>query len=86
MRLAVKVVPKASRDLVAGWIGGRLKVQVAAPPERGRANAALTGLLARLLGLPKRAVRISAGETSALKTVDIDADEPAVLSKLPPRA
>ena len=34
MRLAIKVVPKASRDSVAGWLGDALKVCVTAPPER----------------------------------------------------
>jgi uncharacterized protein YggU (UPF0235/DUF167 family) len=82
----VKVVPKASRDRVAGWIGGRLKIQVCAPPERGRANDAVAALLARILGLPKGAVRIAAGETSPLKIVEIDADESLVLGRLPDRA
>jgi uncharacterized protein (TIGR00251 family) len=84
--LPVKVVPKASRDRVAGWIGDRLKVQVAAPPERGRANEAVARLLADALGLPKGAVRVAAGLTSPLKVLEIDADEALVLGRLPARA
>lgn len=85
MRLALKVVPGASRDRVAGWLDGRLKVLVAAPPERGRANAAAVALIARSLGLPRSAVRLSAGETSPLKVLEIDAEEAVVLARLPAR-
>ena len=80
MRLELKVVPKASRDRVVGWLGDRLKVQVRAAPERGKANAAVEALLAEILGA---AVRIVAGEASPLKTVDVDAPEDAVRAKLP---
>jgi len=84
MRLSLKVIPKSSRDRIVGWIGDRLKVQVTAAPERGKANDAVIEVLAEALGVPRSAVRISAGETSPLKTVDIDAD-PSVLEKLPPK-
>jgi uncharacterized protein (TIGR00251 family) len=82
MKLQLKVVPKASRDRVVGWVGERLKVQVTAAPERGKANEAVVEVLAEALGLPRHHVRIVAGATSPLKTVEIDGGE-AVLSKLP---
>lgn len=75
MRLDLKVVPGASRTRVAGWFGERLKIQVAVPPERGKANAAVIELLAGLLGLPKSAVRLVAGASSPQKTVEIAAGE-----------
>jgi uncharacterized protein (TIGR00251 family) len=81
LRLHLKVVPKASRDRVVGWVGDRLKVQVTAAPERGKANDAVIGVLAAALGLARSQVRIVAGETSPLKTVEIEAD-PSVLSRL----
>lgn len=84
MLLHLKVVPKSSRDRVVGWIGDRLKVQVSAAPERGKANAAVVDVLAAALGIPRGRVRIVAGETSPLKTVEIDGDD-ALLSKLPRR-
>ena len=40
-KVAVKVVPRASRDEVVGWLGDRLKIKIAAPPQDGRANDAL---------------------------------------------
>jgi uncharacterized protein (TIGR00251 family) len=49
--LNVKVVPGASRDRVAGRYGEGIKVQTSAPPERGKANAAVTKILAQFLSV-----------------------------------
>lgn len=65
--LAVKAVPGAARDEVAGWLGDALKVKVRAPAVDGRANAAVCELLARHLGVPRRAVELRQGDTSRLK-------------------
>jgi uncharacterized protein (TIGR00251 family) len=67
-----------------GWIGDRLKIQVTAPPERGKANKAVIEVLAEALGLARNQVRIVAGETSPLKTVEIEGDN-SIFSKLPER-
>jgi uncharacterized protein YggU (UPF0235/DUF167 family) len=67
----VKVVPGASRDGIAGWLGDALKVRVAAPAERGRANAAGERLIAGALGVAPGSARIVAGATSARKIVEI---------------
>jgi uncharacterized protein YggU (UPF0235/DUF167 family) len=83
-RIQLKVVPKASADRIVGWIGERLKIQVRAAPERGKANAAVRELLAKALGLGRSSLRITAGETSALKTVEVDGAG-ALLEKLPAR-
>lgn len=48
-----------------------LKARVRAAPENGRANAALIELVADLLGVPKRAVSIRAGETGRIKQIFI---------------
>jgi uncharacterized protein (TIGR00251 family) len=69
--IAVKVVPRAAKDEIVGWLEGELKVRVSAPPEDGRANRALEGVLAAALGLKKTAVVVSAGETSRRKRVAI---------------
>ncbi len=78
VRLNVRLTPRASRDAIAGFEGETLRVRVAAPPVEGRANQALTRLLARRLRLPRGAVRIVAGQTSRNKIVtveDLDAAE-----------
>ena len=70
-RIAVKVVPGASRDGLAGWLGEALKVRVSAPPERGKANAAVEALIAAALDLPAKHVRVVGGLSSARKVVEI---------------
>lgn len=46
-------------------------MQVKAAPVDGAANAALIELLAQVLGVPRRAVRIVHGESSRNKVVEI---------------
>ncbi len=71
IEIAVKAVPKSSRDRVVGIIGARLKVCVSAAPERGRANAAIAATIARWLDVPGSAVSVVAGETSPKKSVRV---------------
>lgn len=71
IRLQLKVVPGARRSEIAGWLGERLKVRVAAPPEGGRANDAVRELLAGVLGVRTRDIDIVAGHTSPEKTVEV---------------
>jgi uncharacterized protein (TIGR00251 family) len=69
----IRVVPRASRDELAGFDdAGRLKVRLTAPPVEGAANRALIKLLAKHLGLSKSAVTVIRGETSRNKLVEID--------------
>jgi len=83
VRLLLKVVPKSSRNRVVGWMGDRLKVAVTAAPERGRANEAVLEVLAEALELPASSLRIVSGETSPLKTVEIQGvDEARILCLL----
>jgi len=83
MQLDVRVIPRASRDEVAGTRDGRLLVRVTAPPLDGRANAAVCALLARAAGVPKGAVCVVRGEASRDKQVRIDGvDEADVRARL----
>ncbi len=68
----VKVVPGASRDAVVGPLGDALKVRVSAPPEGGKANEAVARLLAAHFGVARKQVRIVAGRSAVLKSVEID--------------
>ncbi|MBI1338503.1 MAG: DUF167 domain-containing protein [Phycisphaera sp.] len=70
-RIPVKVVPGAKRDEIAGWLGEALKVRVSAPPEKGKANEAVRGVIARALGVPVDAVVIVSGHTSPRKGVEV---------------
>lgn len=72
VRFGVQVAPRASREAVLGVHDGALKVALTAPPVDGAANEALVAFLARALGVPKRAVRITGGQTSRRKRVEVE--------------
>jgi len=57
----VKAVPGSSRSRIVGELGDRLKIQVAAPPEGGKANRAVAEVLAHWLGLAKSEVELVSG-------------------------
>ncbi len=77
-RLAIRVTPKANRDLSGGIVNladGRevLSIRLSAPPVEGAANKALITFLSRQLKVPKSAIRIVSGESGRLKIVEIEA-------------
>ena len=83
--IRVKAVPGASRDEIAGPLGDRLKVRVAAPPEGGKANKAICRLIAKQLGAPAKSVEVIAGPTNPEKTVRVSADvAPERIAQLDP--
>jgi len=70
--LELYVQPSARKSEFAGEHDGRVKVRLAAPPVDGKANHALVQFLAAHYGVPRRAVRITAGLKSRLKRVTIE--------------
>jgi uncharacterized protein (TIGR00251 family) len=88
VRLAVRAQPRASREGIVGVIddgagGVALKIAVTAPPVEGEANAAIVKLLAKVLGVPKRDVRVVAGESGRTKRIEVlGTDRPSVLACL----
>jgi len=68
---AVRVQTRASKDEIAGEMGGALKVRLRAPAVEDRANEALVEFLAELLKTPKAAVRILSGHHSRSKRVEV---------------
>jgi uncharacterized protein YggU (UPF0235/DUF167 family) len=72
-------VPKGGRDNIDGWAkaadGSRmLKARVSAPPEHGKANAALITLLAKALDVPASAIGIASGDTARIKHIVLRGD------------
>lgn len=63
------VITRSRRPGVLGIHDDRLKLAVAEPPERGKANKAVTEAVADLLGVPRSAVSLVAGSTSRQKRV-----------------
>jgi uncharacterized protein (TIGR00251 family) len=78
--LSVKVVPGSSRDRVVGRYGDGLKVQVSAPPEKGKANDAVIRLLAEYLGVKPQAIELISGATGPRKQFRVAGVEPAALA------
>lgn len=66
-RLAVKVLPKASKNEITGWENGELKVRLRAVPEKGKANQALIAFMAEALDISPSAISLLRGETSRHK-------------------
>jgi uncharacterized protein (TIGR00251 family) len=85
VRVAVRVQPRASRSEIVGVHGDALKVRLAAPPVDGAANDALVALLSSAFAIPRRAVRILAGESSRSKLVEIDGVSPEAVLRLADR-
>ena len=88
--LELMVQPRASRTRVAGEHAGRLKIQLAAPPVDGEANAALVEFLAGALGVRRSEVAVLRGEAGRRKTVRVAgasaAATEAALLRTPARA
>ncbi len=68
---SVKIVPGSSRTALAGLLGDMVKIRVAAPPEKGKANQCLIEFLATQLGVRRNAIEILAGQTSPTKQVRV---------------
>ena len=72
-RIAIRVQPGARRTGVVGRLSdGTWKFAVTAPPEGGRANAAVVDGIAGVLGLRARQVTVVAGRASRSKTIEVE--------------
>ncbi len=65
--IAVWAQPGAKKNGFVGVHNGMLKIAVTAPPEDGRANAAIVQLLAKELKLSKSRVVLQSGATQRQK-------------------
>jgi uncharacterized protein (TIGR00251 family) len=77
--ISLRVTPRGGRDDIDGietLANGRsvVKVRVRAIAEGGEANRAVTELLAEVLGVPKKSVRLLSGATSRIKQIAVDGD------------
>jgi uncharacterized protein (TIGR00251 family) len=80
--MAVRAQPGARKNAVTGEHGGALKVAVTAPPEDGRANAAIVELLRDWLGLKRSEVELATGLTNRNKQVLIRGRSPEEVAAL----
>lgn len=68
---AVKVVPGSSRTVRCGLLDDMLKIKIAAPPEKGKANECLVAFLAKQLAIKKNNVHIVRGFSSSVKHIRV---------------
>jgi uncharacterized protein (TIGR00251 family) len=80
--LRLTVVPGAQRTQVVGLYGDRLKVRLAAPPEKGAANQELIAFLALTLDLPKSSFKLTLGAQSRTKMVTVSDLSPDMAERL----
>jgi uncharacterized protein YggU (UPF0235/DUF167 family) len=72
VRFSVRLTPHGGADRVDGVVDGLLRARVAAPAVDGAANRALLRLLADVLDVPQRDVRLVTGITARTKVVAVD--------------
>lgn len=71
-RITVRVQPSAHKNEIVDFADGVLRVRVAAPPVRDKANKELIAFLSRALGVDKSNVNILKGRTSHNKIIAIE--------------
>ena len=69
MRIKVKVQPNARHNQIVGFTAGVLKLRIAAPPDKGKANKELIDFLSNILDVQKERITIVKGETAHNKLV-----------------
>ena len=68
----VKIHPSASKNEIKEILEDKtVKINIAAPPEKGKANRELVKFLAQQLGVEKNNVTLISGETSPQKRIRV---------------
>ena len=73
MRIELKVIARAKKEIVEKIAENSYRVKVTAPPEKGNANKRVIELLSKEFGVSKQDIRIISGDTSNRKIIEIDA-------------
>jgi uncharacterized protein (TIGR00251 family) len=86
-RIALRVTPRAASSRVQGIeVDGaghaHLTVRISAPPEAGKANAALIKLLARRWRMPQRDLEVVSGAGARRKVLQVRGSPDAVIARL----
>ena len=70
-RIAVWVQPDSSRNDILGFEEGVLRLKIAAPPVKGKANRELVKFLSDIFGVSKSSLTIEKGMTGRRKVIGI---------------
>lgn len=76
------VQPRARRNELVLAPSGALKASVTAPPEDGKANAAVIALLSGAWRLPKSAISLKQGAQSRDKVFSVTAEPQTVAARI----
>lgn len=68
----VRIIPRSSRNEIAGIEGDLYRIKVTSPPIDGKANKALITFLSKKLKTPKKNIEIISGEKSRNKRLRIN--------------
>ncbi len=71
IQLTLKVIPNAVKSEVVTFNNGVLRIKVAAPPFKGRANQEIINFMSQLLAIPKSSLHILKGHRSRNKILHI---------------
>jgi uncharacterized protein (TIGR00251 family) len=82
MILRVKVKPNSRNDAIEKEADGSFKIRIKEQPVEGKANKYLVAFLSKVIDVPKSYIEVAKGETSAFKTLNINAEDAFVLEKL----
>ena len=69
IKLIVK--PNSAKNFIEGAYLGRIKIRIASPPEKGKANRELIKFISEKLEIPKKNIKIISGEKSHIKVLEI---------------
>ena len=78
----VRVLPRSSKNLIAGVSEGMLKIKLTAPPVEGAGNEMLIKFLSEKLNIPKSKISIVRGQSSRSKTILAEGLSAAALEEL----
>ena len=81
IKLIVK--PNSAKNFIEGAYLDRIKIRIASPPEKGKANRELIKFISEKLEIPKKNIKIISGERSHYKVLEIiDSSNDDLASKL----
>jgi len=71
MRIELKVIARAKKEVVEKISKDSYRVKVSPPPEKGKANKRVIELLSKEFGVRKQEIKIISGEASSKKVIEI---------------
>lgn len=81
VKLLIK--PNSAVSVVCGIYQDRIKIKLNSVPEKGKANKELINFISNKTGIPKKNIKIVAGERSSYKEISVNHDKSLdVASKL----